>query len=221
MVCRARTLFTGGWLLAALLLTGCQDTTNDTETAPTAPAEEAIGSPLAQPASPPRRVADPEQVAAEQAAAPADREALRERVREERERRVAESTTESRRAMVRQRQLLADGQWWRDESLAASLTLDNDQTAALDRAFDSQSQQREQDARRLLVARRSLNQALGNQDRALALEQLDEIETARVNLARGQTAWLTQLIDILNDEQLARLASDYPQLLIGRQADSD
>lgn len=216
MVCRARTLFTGGWLLTALLLTGCQDTANDTETA-----EEAIGSPLAQPASPPRRVADPEQVAAQQAAAPADREALRERVREERERRVAESTTDSRRAMVRQRQLLADGQWWRDEPLAASLALDNDQTAALDRAFDSGSQQREQDARRLLVARRSLNQALGNQDRALALEQLDEIETARVNLARGQTAWLTRLIDILNDEQLARLASDYPQLLIGRQADND
>ena len=210
-----------GLLLASLFLTGCQDSGDHTDAEPGSPGEQGIDSPLAQPASPPRRAVDPEQVAAEQAAAPADRDALREQVREERERRVAESTTESRRAMVRQRQLLADGQWWRDASLADSLSLSSEQAAELDRAFEAEAGRREQDARRLLVARRNLNQALTAEDRSLALDQLADIEAARTSIARGQTAWLTTLIETLNDQQLAELAGNYPQLLLGRDADTD
>ncbi|MGY6587706.1 MAG: hypothetical protein ACXIUB_05390 [Wenzhouxiangella sp.] len=217
----SKRLPVAGLLLVSLLLTGCQDSGNNTNAEAGSAGEQGIDSPLAQPASPPRRAVDPAQVAAEQAAAPADRDALRERVREERERRVAESTTESRRAMVRQRQLLADGQWWREASLADSLSLSSEQAAALDRAFEAEAGRREQDARRLLVARRSLNQALTAEDRLLALDQLANIEAARTSIARGQTAWLTTLIETLNDQQLAELAGNYPQLLLGRDADSD
>lgn len=206
-------------LLLFPLLSGCQDS-------PDSPADEQASSDettvmsenrpeTGRPTPIAPRSATPQ---ADTARLPADREALRERVREERERLVAQGAAESRRSMVRQRQLLADGRWWQDPSLGEELGLDSQQLSALNEAHDQRQSQQGQALRSLMSARRALIEALASGNTASADTALENLRQARHAQVNSQADWLDAVINHLDQEQLSQLAQSYPQLLLGRDS---
>lgn len=151
---------------------------------------------------------------AEQSEIPPD-EARRERVREAmqayRENR-AEGGSETEPQRERQRRLTRQN-WWDDERIIAELELDEAQREALQAAADTHRGERVQARQELAGIQRELNQALsdGDSERGEALQE--KRERIRRELREAGATWRESVEEVLDDDQVAALREDYPQVL--------
>lgn len=151
---------------------------------------------------------------AEQREIPPD-EARRERVREAmrayRENRAEDgSGTEPERERQRR---LARQNWWNDETVIAELGLDKAQREALQTAADTHRGERVQARQELAGIQRELEQALsdGDSERSEALQE--KRERIRGELREAGVTWRESVEEVLDDDQIAALREDYPQIL--------
>lgn len=169
---------------------------------------------------------EPEEPEADQAESPANAssaeqreippdEARRERVREAmrayRENQAEDgSGTEPERERQRR---LARQNWWDDETVIAELELDEGQREALQAAADTHRGERIQARQELAGIQRELEQALsdGDSERSEALQE--KRERIRGDLREAGVTWRESVEEVLDDEQIAALREDYPQIL--------
>lgn len=169
---------------------------------------------------------EPEEPEADQAESPANAssaeqreippdEARRERVREAmrayRENQAEDgSGTEPERERQRR---LARQNWWDDETVIAELELDEGQRDTLQAAADTHRGERIQARQELAGIQRELEQALsdGDSERSEALQE--KRERIRGDLREAGVTWRESVEEVLDDEQIAALREDYPQIL--------
>lgn len=147
----------------------------------------------------------------------AGRDELRERMRERRAELGAEQDPERRRAGLRERQLAGAAAWWEDPAMSEQLGLSEAQREQIESANSEREAGIESARTAMTDAQRQLMQAARSGERSQIESLLFDRHEAMNALNEAELSWQRQLLATLSDEQLRDLASQNPQVLIGRQ----
>lgn len=164
----------------------------------------------------PRSMADPER-----------RKAMAERMEAMRERGMDRGDRASHREAMRKRAEAGEARerlrarrgaraeaWWKDEALAGRLNLSQEQGQRLDEARESVDASLTDSRRQLVQVNEQLGQALEARDRSQLETLLEQRHDAAAARAQAEARWARELLDVLSDEQLERLAEERPAQLM-------
>lgn len=164
----------------------------------------------------PRSMADPER-----------RKAMAERMEAMRERGMDRGDRASHREAMRKRAEAGEAReslrarrgaraeaWWKDEALAGRLNLSQEQGQRLDEARESIDASLTDSRRQLVQVNEQLGQALEARDRSQLETLLEQRHDAAAARAQAEARWARELLDVLSDEQLERLAEERPAVLM-------
>lgn len=140
------------------------------------------------------------------------RQELAEAMEQSREQTADPEAAREERRRLRQRRESA-GPWWQDSGLISDLTLDDDQRSELERAATSRRQQRVTARQQLAEVQGKLSAAVreGSSERAEAL--IAERQRAQDALHESDADWLRTVVTTLDEDQLARLSEQMPEVL--------
>lgn len=164
----------------------------------------------------PRSMADPER-----------RKAMAERMESMRDRGMDRDGRASHREAMRQRAEAGEARdrlrarrgtraeaWWEDEALAGRLDLSQEQAQRLNEARASVDASLTDSRRQLVQVNEQLGQALEARDRSQLETLLEQRHDAAAARAQAEARWARELLDVLSDEQLERLAEERPAVLM-------
>ncbi|RFF31356.1 hypothetical protein DZC52_04655 [Wenzhouxiangella sediminis] len=161
---------------------------------------------------------------------PQRRQAVRERMRELRQQRRAESGREDPRAAMRERaqrhrQTLEEGgdrqrgrrsrtgRWWENDVIARNVGLSPEQVGDIGTAHDQLTAAARESRQQLAQVASSMQEALKASDRDRLVELVDARQEALQVRAQAEAEWMKRLLEILEDEQMTRLAEERPELV--------
>ena len=100
--------------------------------------------------------------------------------------------------------------WWRSEEFKKELGLTADQTARIDKIFESTRPELRQEMDELSRYDAKLQKLIETStDEALLARQIDRVETARANLNKTRSLMIARMRLVLNPDQRVRLKSLY------------
>ncbi|MEE4302531.1 MAG: hypothetical protein V2J19_00140 [Wenzhouxiangella sp.] len=161
---------------------------------------------------------------------PQRRQAVRERMREMRQQRRAESGREDPRAAMRERaqrhrQTLEEGgdeqrgrrsrtgRWWENDVIARNVGLSPEQVGDITTAHDELTAAAREARQQLAQVASSMQEALKANDRERLVELVDARQQALQARAQAEAEWMKRLLEILEDEQMRKLAEERPELV--------
>jgi hypothetical protein len=162
---------------------------------------------------------------------PQRRQAVRERMRELRQQRRAESGREDPEVAMRERarrhrQTLEEkngdeqrgrrsrtGRWWENDVIARNVGLSPEQVGDITTAHDELTAAAREARQRLAQVASSMQEALKAHDRERLVELVDARQQALQARAQAESEWMKRLLGILEDEQMRKLAEERPELI--------
>lgn len=98
--------------------------------------------------------------------------------------------------------------WWRTDPFKQELGLTGDQSARIDRIWETTRPELRQEWEELSRLEEKLSRMLQNDaDETVLSRQIDRVETARANANKTRSLMLVQMLKVLTPEQRSRFAS--------------
>lgn len=161
---------------------------------------------------------------------PQRRQAVRERMRELRQQRRADSGREDPKAAMRERarrhrQTLEEngdeqrgrrsrtGRWWENDAIARNVGLSPEQVGDITTAHDELTAAAREARQQLAQVASSMQEALKANDRERLAELVNARQQALQARAQAESEWMKRLLGILEDEQMTKLAEERPELV--------